>query len=217
MPVAEVRSEVSRLRQELATLDFGNEVVITGFPVLMSIEFTALINQLRASLMIAILLGILIVGLATRSPFITLAAITPNLLPVFFVMMLLYVRGGTINLSEVVALTIAFGIAIDNAVHLINVYDAEQRRGKDFRLALSSAMEEVGPALTAGTVIICVSVLVTQISGLPVVPILGQLMIATLVVALLSNLLIFPANILTLEYFMSKLKGKKTPDKNPRN
>ena len=108
-----------------------------------------------------------------------------------------------------VALTIAFGIAIDNAVHLINVHDAELREGKEPRHALSRAIEEVGPALTAGTVIICVSVLVTQISGLPVVPVLGQLMIATLVVALLSNLLILPANILTLQRFTDRLmRGK---------
>ena len=33
----------------------------------------------------------------------------------------------------------------------------------------------------------------------PIVPVLGRLMIATLIVALLSNLLILPANILTLE------------------
>ena len=209
LPVAEVRKEVSQLRQQLAKLDYGDDVIVSGFPVLMSIEFTKLINQLRTSLMIAIVMGILFVGLATRSPFITLAAITPNLLPVFFVMMLLYLRGGTINLSEVVALTIAFGIAIDNAVHLINVHDAELREGKEPRHALSRAIEEVGPALTAGTVIICVSVLVTQISGLPVVPVLGQLMIATLVVALLSNLLILPANILTLQRFTDRLmRGK---------
>lgn len=209
LPVAELRKETEKLRSSLAALEFGEEVLITGFPVLMSIEFTNLINQLRASLMLAIFLGILFVGLATRSPFITLAAVTPNLLPIFFVMVLLYIKGGTINLSEVVALTIAFGIAIDNAVHLINVYDAQLRQGKESRHALSAAIEEVGPALTAGTVIICVSVLVTLISALPVVPVLGQLMIATLIVALLSNLLILPANILTLHWITDRLSGKK--------
>jgi len=209
LPVAELQRETEKLRASLAMLEYGEDVLITGFPVFMSIEFTNLINQLRTSLMIAILLGILFVGVATRSPIITLAAITPNLLPIFFVMMLLYVTGGTINLSEVVALTIAFGIAIDNAVHLINVYDAQLRQGKETRHALSDAINEVGPALTAGSVIICVSVLVTLMSALPVVPVLGQLMIATLIVALISNLLILPANILTLDWFMGRLQGWK--------
>ena len=111
---------------------------------------------------------------------------------------------GRSNLSEVVALTVAFGIAIDNAVHLINVYDSELKSGKEPRHALSHGLDEAGPALTAGTVIICVSVIVTQISNLPVVPTLGQLMIATLLVALLENVIIPPANILTLTRFTRK-------------
>ena len=62
LPVAEVRKEVSQLRQQLAKLDYGDDVIVSGFPVLMSIEFTKLINQLRTSLMIAIVMGILFVG-----------------------------------------------------------------------------------------------------------------------------------------------------------
>jgi predicted RND superfamily exporter protein len=170
----------------------------------MSVEFTKLIDQLRTSLFLAIVLGILFLGIATRSPLIMLAAITPNLLPIFFVLFFLFLRGGTINLSEVVALTVAFGIAIDNAVHLINVYDNELKTGKQSRHALALAMEEAGPALAAGTVIICVSVLVTQISSLPVVPTLGHLIISTLIVALFGNLIMLPANILTLTKFTKR-------------
>lgn len=209
MPVAEVVKQTKILRESLSKLSFGNEVLVTGFPILMSIEFANLINQLRFSLIIAICLGILIIGFATRSPLITLAAITPNLLPVFFVFGILYLRGGTINLSEVVALTVAFGIAVDNAVHLINVYDAQSRAGKEDRHALISALQEVGPALTAGTVIICVSIMVTFISSLPVVPELGYLMILVLLVALISNILILPANILTLNRLMSFFNRSK--------
>ena len=107
----------------------------------------------------------------------------------------------------------AFGIAIDNAVHLINVYDAQLREGKDKLHSLSAAIEEVGPALTAGTLIICVSTLVTQLSSLPVVPTLGQLMISTLIVALVSNLIVLPANILTLE----QIKKRFRSDQNSEN
>lgn len=199
LSVEKIAADVNYLKAAFNALGLEKEIVVSGFPVLMSIEFSNLIEQLRTSLLIAICLGIVVVGVATRSPFITIAAITPNLLPIFFVQFILFLRGGTINLSEVIALTIAFGIAIDNAVHLINVYDAQKRDGKDVRHALSSALEEVGPALAAGSVIICASALVTQISILPLVPIIGQLIIVTLIAALLANLFILPANILTLE------------------
>ena len=97
MPVAEVQKAVETLRGRLASLSYGNDVQITGFPVLMSVEFTRLIDQLRTSLLLAIVLGILFLGIATRSPLIMVAAITPNLLPIFFVLVFLYVRGGTIE------------------------------------------------------------------------------------------------------------------------
>ena len=199
MPVAQVEAETRALRKRLSALSYGADVRVTGFPVLMSIEFTHLIEQLRISLILAISFGVVILGIATRSPLMFLAATTPNLLPIFFILSLLYLKGGTVNMSEVVALTLAFGIAIDNAVHLINVFDSQRKEGKETRHALASALEEAGPALTAGTVIICVSFVVTQFSAMPLVPALGELIIATLVVALLSNLLILPANILTLE------------------
>lgn len=200
--VSAVAEDISWINNEIQQLPFGNLVTISGFPVLMSQEFTGLINQLRSSLIIAIFLGILIVGIATRSVFIAIAAITPNLLPVFAVQFVLYLKGGTLNLAEVISLIIAFGIAIDNAVHLINVYHEEKSFGKETRHALSAALDEVGPALAAGTVIICTSILVTQISVLPVAPALGQLIIVTLSVALFANITILPANILTLEYII---------------
>ena len=199
LPVATLIKEADRLREKLSPLSYAERIKVSGFPVLMSIEFTHLIEQLRLSLILAIILGVTILGLATRSPLMFLAAITPNLLPIFFVLTVLYFVGGTINLSEVVALTVAFGIAIDNAVHLMNVFESQRQEGKEVRHALAAALEEVGPALMAGTVIICAAITVTLISSLPIVPVLGRLMIATLIVALLSNLLILPANILTLE------------------
>ncbi len=209
--IGDTLEQIERLQAGLAHLAYGQQIVVTGFDVLMAKEFTSLIEQLRTSLIIAIALGVLIIGVATRSPLLTVAAITPNLLPVFAVELVVWAKGGSINLSEVIALTIAFGIAIDNAVHVINVFNAERRAGGELEDALRNAVTEVGPALTASTLIICVSTLVTQMSVLPVVPVLGGLMVATLAVALASNLAILPANILSLRRFVaSDQRGRRT-------
>jgi uncharacterized protein len=196
--IAQTRGQISRIRAGLENLAWGDEVLLTGFDVLMADEFTRLIEQLRTSLLIAIMLGVVIIGVATRSPILAVAAITPNLLPIFFVEFVIWLKGGTVNLSEVIALTISFGVAIDNAVHVINLYSNERANGKSVEQAIATAIGEVGPALGASTAIICVSFLVTQLSILPVVPVLGQLMIATLIAAYIANLVILPANILTL-------------------
>ena len=198
---------IDEIHSKLEAVGIDNALV-SGLPVLMAKEFTSLIEQLRTSLLIAIALGVLVIGLATRSPLMAIAAITPNLLPILMIELVIYLQGGAVNLSQVISLTVAFGIAIDNAVHVINVLDEARRKGFGIRDGIRSAMSEVGPALGASTLIICVSTLVTQISIMPMVPILGQLMIATLIVALISNLVILPANVLTMREYLPNLFSK---------
>lgn len=199
--------QVEALQAKVDELPYGDDIVITGFEVLMAHEFTHLIDQLRTSLLIAIFLGVVVIGIATRSPIMAVAALTPNLLPIFSVELIVWLRGGVINISEVIALTIAFGIAIDNAVHVVNVYRTERRAGAEPPAALRISMLEVGPALAASTVIICTAALVTQASVLPMVPVVGKLMIATLLVAFFSNMAVLPANILTLKRALLRCKG----------
>ncbi len=127
--IAVTLEQIKSLEKGMAALPYGKDVIVTGFDVLMAEEFTGLIQQLRWSLIAAIFMGVVIVGIAARSPVMAVAAITPNLLPILMVELVIWLRGGGINISEVIALTIAFGIAIDNAVHLINIFTAERAKG----------------------------------------------------------------------------------------
>ncbi len=206
--IVETAALISQMRTALTNVDVPNPS-ISGLPVLMAEEFTTLIEQLRTSLLIAIGLGVLVIGIATRSPLMAVAAITPNLLPILMVELVIYFQGGAVNLSQVISLTVAFGIAIDNAVHVINVLDEARRSGLGIRDGIRSAISEIGPALCASTLIICFATLVTQISIMPMVPILGQLMIITLIMALVSNLAILPANVLAMREFMPNLLRRK--------
>ncbi len=209
-------NEIRQLKQSLAQLPWADKTIVTGFDVLMAEEFTGLIGQLRSSLVLAIFLGMVIVGMATRSPVLAVASITPNLLPILVVELVIWMRGGGVNMSEVIALTIAFGIAIDNAVHIINVHQAAKREGLPTSETVRRSMVEAGPALVASVVIICVSTLVTQLSVLPMVPVLGMLIIATLFAALAANLVILPANILVLERLFGSSKLVAVPGNQER-
>lgn len=199
--INETLAEIRLLKESLAGLAFGDAVIVTGFDVLMAEEFTSLIEQLRGSLLIEVFLGILVIGIATRSPLLAIAAITPNLLPILFVEFVIWMRGGAVNMSEVIALTIGFGIAVGNAVHIINYFARRRREGLGVDDALAGAVIEAGPAVGASMLIICISMLVTQISVLPMVPVLGMLIISTLAVGFAANIAILPANILVLKRF----------------
>ncbi len=214
--ISQTLVEIDTLKAQLAKLPWAEETIVTGFDVLMAEEFTGLIGQLRSSLVLAIFMGVVIVGIASRSLILALASITPNLLPILVVELVIWLRGGGVNMSEVIALTIAFGIAIDNAVHIINVQQAARRERLSTAVAVRRSMQEAGPALVASVAIICVSTLVTQISVLPMVPVLGMLIIATLFTALLANLVILPANILVLErmFGLPEQESAKTDQEN---
>jgi hypothetical protein len=200
--IIETGRQIEAVRSEFALIEGGEEIVVTGFDVLMAEEFISLIDQLRGSLIIEIVLGMVIIGIAARSALLAVAALTPNLLPILFVEWVIYLRGGAVNMSDVIALTIGFGIAVGNAVHIINFYRAERARGAAPQQAVKDAIAGAGPAVAASMIIICVSSLVTQASSLPMVPVLGILIISTLVMALAANLVILPANILVLEKWL---------------
>ncbi|MEM7303652.1 MAG: MMPL family transporter [Pseudomonadota bacterium] len=192
-------TDVKRMRAVLKDLDYADQIRITGLGVLLSAEFPRLIDQLRTGLLISIGLAMIIVGIATRSPLLALASLVPNLLPILFTESVMWLSGSALDVTNVVALTIAFGIAIDNAVHVINSYrGVSLSSDQPFLGSLRDAIEEISPALIASTAIICVAAVITQFSSLPSVAELGVLLIATLMVALISNLAVLPSCMMVL-------------------
>ena len=196
-----VNQHVAMLRAEFASLPYGSEIRITGLPVLLAAEFPPLINQLRTGLLLAILLAVGVVGIAARSFALAFATLVPNLLPLLFAEAAIWFMGTNLDITSVIALTIAFGISIDNAVHVINGYNFENNSRVNQKVALQQALNEISPALLASTVIVCVAAIVTQFSAMPSVNNLGQLLIGTLIVALVSNLVVLPSYLLFLSRF----------------
>ncbi len=197
-----VTADAERLKTQFSHLSYADQIRITGMPVLLASEFPVLINQLRTGLLFAVVLAIGVVGLAARSFSLAFATLVPNLLPLLFAESVVWFMGNNLDITNIIALTIAFGIAIDNAVHVINSYLNEKSHNKTPESALRSALIEISPALLASTVIVCVAAIITQLSVLPSINTLGRLMIITLIMALVTNLVVLPAYLL----FMSKFK-----------
>lgn len=184
---------VERIEAGLDAAGLGGEVTLTGFPVLSGIEIPALVESLRSSLLLAVGLAVFALAFASGSLSLALTTLVPNILPILAVEAVLWATGLDHDLTTLIALTIAFGIGIDNAVHLINMYRVNRHQGLSPDAALSGAVRVVGPALMAGTAILSVSYLATQISAMPSIGLLGRLIIATLVVALVANLIFLPS------------------------
>lgn len=196
--ITQTQAQLVEIDTALSGLSFRDQIVTTGFPVLLATEFSDMINELRRNLVFAAFMGILLIGIATRSLICAVVVAVPNLFPILFIEAIIYFSIGSISVTEVVALTLAFGIAIDNAVHVINVYQG-QGMDKPVRERLHDAVVEVAPALAASTLIICAGTAIGLTSSLPILTTICGLIVSTLLVALLTNLIILPANILSVE------------------
>ena len=184
---------ISALQSQIQKLPFAEDVSVTGLKVLLTLEFPQLIEELRSGLILSIFLAVVVVAIATRNPLLALAALVPNLMPILFTESVMWVSGASLSVINVIGLTIAFGIAIDNAVHVINAYDKRAALNETLETRVANAVRDISSALLASTGIICVAAVITQFSSMPSVSELGQLLIATLIVALISNLAILPS------------------------
>jgi len=205
-----VEERISVLRARLDELSFGSELSITGLTVLLSQEFPSLIEDLRTGLLLSIFLAVVIIAIATRSPALALASLLPNLIPILFTEAVIWISGASLSVTNVIGLTIAFGIAIDNAVHVINSYESMGRNFETIDEKVCAAVGEIAPALIASTSIVCVATIITQLSSMPSVAELGLLLIATLCVALLSNLAILPSAMILLLKMSDRMKWGKS-------
>lgn len=170
-----------------------DDAEVAGYRLMTTFASTDIINSIRNSLMAAIVCNIFLIGLAFRSWKIGLISVIPNVLPILVTELYLYTSGAGLQLTTVIALTVAFGIAVDDTIHYLSTYVRQRERGLNHSEAIELSLERVGPALVATTLIICAGTIVVIFSSLPPVALFGTLTVITLIVALVGDLFVLPA------------------------
>ncbi len=185
--VDEARSIGDRLR----TAGFDETFEIVGLPLLSATEVPIMIANLRLGFYVALALVVFLLVYATGSFRLGLISLIPNLIPILGVEGALFIMSQQLTMTAAVALTIAFGIAVDNSIHLLNRY--QLTRAGNSKSAISEAIRDVASPIAATTVLLVAGLLVTQISSLPTVATFGQLVSAALILALFSSLFLLPS------------------------
>ncbi|TLP48195.1 hypothetical protein FDK21_00560 [Cohaesibacter sp. CAU 1516] len=179
----------------------GDHVTLAGLSLLTAKETPNLISDLRTGLIGAIIIVILAIMLLVRSIRFGIAFLLPNLIPILTVEAYFWIVDKPLNMTAVIALTIAFGIAVDNSIHLLNQYRLCRHTNPDdsHSQAMARAIGAITPAVLATTMLLVAGLGMTQLSTLPSVALFGQLVITALFVALLADLYILPSFLLALE------------------
>lgn len=189
---SEMRELVSGIDADLAAAGIG-DAQVAGLHVLTTYASTDIIGSLRNGLMLAVFVNLFVIGLAFRSWRIALVSFIPNILPILGTEVYLYFSGAGLQMTTVFALTIAFGIAVDDTIHFLANYMRHRRSGMAHDAAIDRSLERIGPALVATTLILCAGTFVVAFSALPQVSLFGTLTVLTLVLALIGDLLFLPA------------------------
>jgi predicted RND superfamily exporter protein len=189
---SEMQERLTNMNAALEKRNLQPYVKITGYPVLSGVVAPRLMDNLRISLLVAVLLSIVLIALSSGSIKLGLACLVPNMLPIVCVELILYLAGIPLNMSIAVALTVAFGIAVDDSIHMLNQYMLN-RRHHDNLPAVAGAVKEVTPALFSTTLILSGGLIIMCFSTLPAMAVFALVVIMTLVLAFLADIFQLPA------------------------
>lgn len=171
----------------------GSDVVVTGVTAITARESERTITNLNYSLTFAVIAGLALIALAFRDGRIAVVAFLPNALPILATGSLLFLTGRGMQFTSVIALTVAFGIAVDDTVHFLNGYRHLPPDGNDLDKRLVRTSRRIGPVLIGTTLVVIAGLATTATSGLPTIVLFGKLMTVTLASALVGDLLFLPA------------------------
>lgn len=193
--------EPMRSDESLAHFDLIYDTAVTagadtiiGLPTIMRQEAVSLIEQLSYGLIVASLGATVLVAIAFRSARLIPVLIIPNTLPLMITGASLHFWAqGQLSPTAVLALTIAFGIAIDDTVHFLNRFYNAKANGETSAKAVTTAAKSAGQVMVLTTLLLTVGLSVTLFSDFTPIRLFGGMMIATLWAALLIDLLLLPA------------------------
>jgi predicted RND superfamily exporter protein len=167
---------------------------VGGQPVMAANVSRIMLSDLNRSFLAAVVLSCLAIAIWCRSVLIGALALLPNILPIAALGSWLVLSGNGLQFTSGLAMTIAFGIAVDDTLHALNRIRPKLLRGEKITIGdLRTAFDEVTPVLAATTVILCCGLSATQLSQVPTIVYFGELSIAILIVALIADIAMLPA------------------------
>ena len=188
------------------------DVYLTGKALLFLKGTKYLVQNLLLSLGLAILLIALFMAYLFRSTKMILISLVPNLLPLIITGGLMGFLGIPIKPSTILIFSIAFGISVDDTIHFLAKYRQELIASRwAIKKSVYNALTETGVSMFYTSVVLFFGFSVFIISSYGGTKALGGLVSLTLLFAMLSNLILLPSLLLTLERSIANKKVLKEP------
>jgi len=174
----------------------GYEFSVTGLPAIAARNSAELIWELNWGLVGDMFVIFIFLGIALRSVLVGFASIMPSLFPIFATGAILWAAGQGLQFASIVAITVAFSLAIDSTIHFLNRFTLEEGRmgpsATPFQVLMRSA-HHIGPPVVLTTIVLALGLGVTMLSHLPSLRLFGELAAVCLFASLIGQLVILPA------------------------
>jgi len=191
------------------------EVIMTGKALVFQKGTKYLVKNLFISLSLAILLIALFMAYLFRSFRMIVVSLIPNLLPLLITAGLMGYLGVPIKPSTILVFSIAFGISVDDTIHFLAKYRQElQANNWKIKKSVYGALRETGVSMFYTSIVLFFGFSVFTLSSFGGTVALGALVSATLLFAMLSNLLLLPSLLLSLEKSIANKQTLKEPSIN---
>jgi len=202
------------LQQSIAKLfpEDRYKVFMTGKALLFLKGTKYLVKNLLLSLALAIGLISLFMAYLFRSFRMVIISLVPNLLPLVITAGLMGYLGVPIKPSTILVFSIAFGISVDDTIHFLAKYRQELATNRwQIKKSVYAALRETGVSMFYTSIVLFFGFSVFIISSFGGTKALGALVSATLLFAMLSNLILLPSLLLSLERSIAIKQDNKEP------
>ena len=203
-----------RLRESIAKIFPADRytVTLTGKALLFLKGTKYLVKNLILSLAFAIFLIALFMAYLFRSFRMIVISLIPNLLPLVITAGVMGYFGVPIKPSTILVFSIAFGISVDDTIHFLAKYRQELTANNwRIRKSVYAALRETGVSMFYTSIVLFFGFSVFVISDFGGTVALGSLVSATLLFAMLANLILLPSLLLSLERSIANKQVLKEP------
>ena len=188
------------------------DVFMTGKALLFLKGTKYLVKNLVLSLALAIGLIALFMAYLFRSFRMIIISLIPNLLPLVVTAGVMGFVGVPIKPSTILVFSIAFGISVDDTIHFLAKYRQELVANQwRIKTSVYKALRETGVSMFYTSIVLFFGFSVFIISNFGGTVALGALVSATLLFAMLANLILLPSLLLSLERSIANKEVLKKP------
>jgi predicted RND superfamily exporter protein len=174
-------------------------VVMTGKALVFEKGTKYLLDNLVTSLLFAVLLISLLMIFMFRSFKMVVVSLIPNLLPLMITAGLMGYFGIPLKPSTILVFSIAFGLSVDDTIHFLAQYRQELTHNNwKIKKSVFATIKESGISMFYTSVVLFAGFSVFMLSDFGGTVALGGLIAITLAFGMLSNLMLLPCLVLTL-------------------